>query len=127
MQPLIIKGTNSTPEVLLDKEKGIFEISGISLPNDAIEFYQPISNWIESYLENPNANTTLVFELEYFNSASSKIFMGFMKLLSNSLQTGRDLKIEWRYLADDSDTLEAGKDYSSMISIPFTFTEIQPE
>jgi hypothetical protein len=124
MQPLKIEATNSTPVVLLDKDKGIFEISGISLPNDAIGFYQPVINWFDSYLEAPNPATKLVFELEYFNSASSKIFMGILRSFDNNIQPGREIIVEWRYIADDSDTFEAGKDYASMVAIPFTFTEV---
>jgi hypothetical protein len=124
MQPLKIEATGSTPVVVLDKDKGIFEISGISLPNDAIGFYQPVINWFNNYIETPNPATKLIFKLEYFNSASSKIFMGILRAFDNAIHSGREILVEWCYIADDADTLEAGKDYASMVEIPFIFTEI---
>lgn len=70
---MIFEKTKSTPTVVLDKSKGIFEISGKSLPEDAMEFYLPIVEWSQSYLQNPNTTTILVFE--YLSSASSKVFI----------------------------------------------------
>jgi hypothetical protein len=42
MQALNLTGTDQTPQVTLNKEKGIFEISGRSLTDKAIEFYRRV-------------------------------------------------------------------------------------
>ena len=42
MDNLKIAGTDETPAVVLNIEKGIFEISGRSLPEDSPEFYNPL-------------------------------------------------------------------------------------
>ena len=42
MDVINIQGTDDTPSVVLDKDKGHFEISGRSLPEDVNMFYEPI-------------------------------------------------------------------------------------
>ena len=55
MEVIKIKGTDDTPTVILDKENGIFEISGRSLPEDVTTFYEPILSWLDDYQEEANA------------------------------------------------------------------------
>ena len=125
MQPLIIVKTISTPAVLLNNQTGSLVFTGRSLPEDAYGFYQPVMEWVELYLLNPNASTNAVFELEYFNSASSKIFITLFHLLEGLFNKGLEIRIDWRYAADDTDTLEAGVDFASLLQIPFVFTQLQ--
>ncbi len=49
MEALDIKATNDTPRVILDPENDIFEISGRSLPEDVVTFYQPVLDWLDDY------------------------------------------------------------------------------
>lgn len=124
MQALIIEKTKTTPGVTLDSSKGIFKIEGKSLPENAIEFYQPVMKWLQEYLLSPNPETVLTFEMQYFNTASSKLIYEIICLLKEPKKNGFDVKVNWCYSEDDDDTLESGKDYSSLVTIPFTFTEI---
>ena len=124
MEPLHIEMSKSTPEVTLDKSKGIFLIIGKSLPEDAIGFYQPAINWLGEYLKDPNPSTELTFEMHYFNTASSKIIYDIICLLKEPLKNGKDVKVLWRYLDDDEDTLEAGEDYAELSKVPFSFRSI---
>jgi hypothetical protein len=125
MQSLIIEKTKSTPTIIFDIKNGNFEITGRSLPEDAERFYQPVIQWLQLYLRNPNTVSTFVFELEYFNSASSKIFMQIFRLLNISFVNGINISIDWCYEDDDMDTLETGIDYSSMVKLPFVFNVMQ--
>src|SRR5688572_31551773 len=72
MEILNLEGTADTPKIILDKGNGIFEISGRSLPEDSVEFYGPVLEWISNYAKAPNATTHFSFKLEYFNTSSSK-------------------------------------------------------
>lgn len=124
MQTLNIHPTPSTPKIVFDNSNGIFEISGRSFPEDAIGFYRPVLDWIQAYLQNPYTTTILVFEMEYFNTASSKNFISILYSLNDLVNNGLDVKVFWRYHEDDEDTLEAGNDFASLVSIPFTFSVI---
>lgn len=124
MESIFIEGTKSTPEVEFNQSKGVFRISGKSLPEDVMHFYKPVIDWFQKYLENPNPTTTLEIQLEYFNTASSKIIFEIIKLLNAPAANGKDVNVHWRYAEDDDDNLEVGQDYASLVKVPFTFTEV---
>jgi hypothetical protein len=121
MEPLLIKATDSTPNVILDKDKSIFEISGNSLPENVMKFYDPILNWIKAYIKDPNPSTTFVFKLTYFNTASSKTIFSLLSSLVPLAEKGYKIQIDWCYLEVDEDTLDAGKEYASVVKLPFNF------
>jgi hypothetical protein len=124
MEPFYIAGSKQTPEVVLDKDKAIFQFKGRSLPENSALFYDPILEWLRQYLNNPNPITILTFELEYFNSASSKIIFEIILMLKELLSKGLDAKVNWCYLEEDEDILESGQTYASLSNVPFVFTTI---
>jgi hypothetical protein len=121
MEPLIISEGESTPKIILDKEKNKFEISGISLPEDVFEFYAPVFKWIEEYVKKPNQKTELIIKFNYFNTSSSKIILEILNKLDELKKKGFDVTISWYYLEMDEDMLSTGKEFESMLTIPFTF------
>lgn len=110
-------GTEDTPKIILDKNNGIFEISGRSLPEDSAEFYQPILDWLDEYGANPNPETVFIFKLEYFNTASSKLILDIL----SKLETIDSTTINWYFHEDDEDMEEAGTEFSELVEVPFDF------
>lgn len=121
MEALIIHGKADIPSITLDKESGEFEFSGKSMPEDVEEFFAPILNWIDQYVENPNPTTRIIFKMKYFNTASSKILLDIMEHFDKLANTEADVEIEWHYLDIDEDMFEAGEGYDELIDIPFRF------
>jgi hypothetical protein len=119
MQALIIEETDETPNIVLDKEKGTFEVSGRSLPEDSAEFFDPILKWVSDYAKNPNPTTDFVFKLDYSNTASSK----FVHEILLILEKVKGAKVLWYYHEDDEDMEDAGKEFSEQISLPFEFKQ----
>lgn len=117
MQILNLEGTEDTPKIILDKNNGIFEISGRSLPEDSAEFFQPVLDWLDEYKEAANPATEFVFKLEYFNTASSKLILD---VLSN-LEDIENTTIIWYFHEDDEDMEEAGEEFSELVELPFEF------
>jgi hypothetical protein len=117
MQVLSIQETDDTPKVFFDSGRGIFEISGRSLPEDSAEFFEPILNWLKSYAKEANPTTNFVFKLDYSNTASSKFIHEIMLILEKI----KGAKITWWYLEEDEDMEEAGKEFAEQVSIPFEF------
>ena len=116
MAPLIYDGTEDTPKVVLNKDAEEFLISGRSLPEDAFLFYKPIFRWLEEYARNPNKKTVFRFELEYFNTSStkqlSKIFI-FLKSIRE------EVEVIWCYYDDDTDMLNSGKRFEKLTNLDF--------
>jgi hypothetical protein len=117
MEIINLEGTEDTPRIILDKDNGIFEISGRSLPEDSAEFYHPILEWLEKYQKNANAKTNFMFKLEYFNTASSKLILDIL----SKLESINGTVVTWYYHEDDEDMEEAGEEFSELVDIPFEF------
>ena len=114
-----IESQEDTPKIIFDPENEIFEISGRSLPEDAVLFYEPILAWLKEYSQNPNPVTEMHVKLNYFNTASSKLLLDLLMVLEDMVEDGKDCKIMWFYDEEDEDMEEAGEEYSELIEIPF--------
>ncbi len=106
----------------MDKENGVFEIKGVSLPLDGKEFYQPVLDFLDEYSQNPNKITLFVFNLKYFNISSSKMFLFMLYKLKELFDSGKTVVVIWSY--DDEDIREAGDDFQHMVDVPFQFKEV---
>ena len=109
--------TDDTPEIILDKTNGIFEISGRSLPEDSIEFFLPVFQWLAQYKSEPNAITEFVFKLEYANTASSKMIQDVL----TALEKIRGVTIIWYHFEEDEDMEDMGHEFSELVDVPFVF------
>jgi hypothetical protein len=125
MEPIIIEGTPKTPSIRFDSAKGIFEIKGRSIPENSVEFYKPLIDWLEAYKATPLAKTVVSIRLEYFNTSSSKCILDVFKKLEAIHKTRNEVEVDWYYEEDDEDMLEAGEDYESIIRVPFKMVEIK--
>lgn len=121
MNDIKIDGTPKTPGVRFIAEDGILEVKGRSIPENSIEFYKPLIDWVESYSRNPKETTSVIIQLEYFNTASSKCILDLFKRLE---AIPKGVQVNWYYEEDDEDMLEAGEDYDAIINLPFKMIEI---
>jgi hypothetical protein len=121
MQVIKIQGSDDTPKVILDAnpENPIFEISGRSLPEDVVAFYEPILEWLDEYAQSPLPKTVFDFKLEYFNTASSKLLLDVLLKLEDMYDDGNDVLVRWHYPDDDEDMEEAGEEYADIVEVPF--------
>lgn len=125
METLIIEETDDTPRVVLDQSNNLFEISGRSLPEDVVSFYQPVIDWLEEMETKPLENMEFSFKLEYFNTASSKLILDIFLKLDEVYQDGNKINIKWYYSELDEDLEEAGEEYSELVEIPFELVALQ--
>jgi hypothetical protein len=119
MEALRYEQTDDSPEVILDQEGRRFEISGKSLPEDVVDFYQPVLNWLNQYRKSPNPRTEFSFRLIYFNTASSKLILDILMILEEMAEEGHEVLVKWLSLTSDEDMQEAGREYEEMVDVPF--------
>ena len=124
MDTLSIEGTPKTPTVKFDASAGIVEIKGRSIPENSIEFYRQLVDWLEGYLKESPSQTQVNIQLEYFNTSSSKCILDVFKKLEAIHRVNQGVTINWFYDEEDEDMLEAGQDYESIIRIPFKMVEV---
>jgi hypothetical protein len=109
---------------MFDPSTGLLELKGRSIPENSIDFYKPLIDWIDKYGRQPNSKTAVHVQLEYFNTSSSKCILDVFKKLEPIRSAGNEVTVLWHYEADDEDMLEAGEDYSGIINIPFKMIQI---
>ena len=119
METLRIEATDDSPQVLLDQEDNQFEISGKSLPEDVVDFYQPVMDWLKEYRKKPNAKTEFNLKMIYFNTASSKQIMDILMVFEEMVEEGHEVVVRWHSKKSDEDMQEAGLEYEEMLDIPF--------
>lgn len=109
--------TTDTPQI--EFKDGTLNIKGRSLPENSIEFYKPLIDYLEEYSKNPADLTKANIQLIYFNTPSSKCILDVFKKIESIYKSKHDVIINWYYEEGDEDMLEAGEDYEGIIRVPF--------
>ena len=122
---LTIEKTNDSPYVHL--ENGLIEISGRTMPENVLVFFEPINKWLNKYIQNPAEFTKIDLSLPYTNSCSIKEIGDLLLLLDQKYQEGFDMKIYWTYEQNDEWGIETGNELESMLKIPFEYIETETE
>jgi hypothetical protein len=120
MDDLIKSQAKKTPQLLLDNNKGLIEMRGSSIMEDATAFYDPIMHWLYEYVSNPK-DTLVNIDLEYFNTSSAKILLIFFRTLSTIQKSGYKLEVNWYFEDDDDEIIESGNNFSIMSKVKFNF------
>jgi hypothetical protein len=100
-------------------------LKGRSIPENSIEFYKPLYDWVDTYSSSPNQETTIEVMLEYFNTSSSKCLLDLFKKLERLNGGSSNVNVHWYFEEDDEDMAEAGEDYQAIIKLPFKMIEIK--
>lgn len=119
LEKLEIEAQIDTPYICLDPETGICEISGKSYPEDITAFYMQVLDWFEEYVYEGKKDIVLTMNLDYFNSASQKIFTEVFERLMDTKNF--DVLVKWYYAEDDDEILENGKIYENLSELNFEF------
>ncbi len=125
---LEIEATNKSPYVMFDPEKGLLEIKGRSIPENSVEFYNPLMKLLDEFAHNPSASKTQVnIHLEYFNTSSSKCLLDIFKKLESINEKGSEVIVNWHFEEDDEDMQEAGEDYQAITNLKFNMIQVAGE
>jgi hypothetical protein len=124
MNDFHLAATPKTPLVQFNSASGILRLEGKSIPENSVEFYRPLLEWLEEYAQQPAANTVLELCLEYFNTSSSKCILDLFRKLEQ-LKSTNPVAIFWYYDADDEDMREVGEDYQALLQVPITLVALE--
>ena len=121
ISPLIIEKKKKTFGVILDKENNTFLFEGQSIPENTIDFFKPIFDWLYEYKKAPLEKTIVDMNFEYYNTSTSMLLLDVFRILDEINKKGNSVKIIWHYLEGDADIQEAGEDYQGILNLPFEF------
>ncbi|MBT34027.1 MAG: nuclear pore complex subunit [Thalassobius sp.] len=120
MENLFLEKSNKTPFIEFDANRGYLLIEGRSIPEDALDFYQPLFSWLDSYSKTAQEVTVMEFKLEYFNTSSSKCLVEILRRLED-INCEKHVEVKWFYEQDDEDMQESGEDYMQLVNVPISF------
>jgi hypothetical protein len=123
MEELRISPTKNTPEIILNPE-GIIRIRGRSIHEDVTDFFAPVEDWVSGYIDVPAEVTCVDMNLEYFNSASAKVFIHLLQKITYVTLKNKKFIFNWYYEDGDEDILERGEYFSSVLDVPFNFIKV---
>jgi len=125
MDAYYLEATPKTPKLEFNPDADTFLISGRSIPENSIEFYKPLLDWLDNYVQNPLESTIFEIKLEYFNTSSSKCLVEIFRKLEKIKSQGKSISIDWYYEEEDEDMQESGEDFKQIIKVPFKMVEIK--
>ena len=119
MNSLNIPPSFKTPAIEMDAHTGILKISGRIFPENPKEFFEPIIKWFNEYANNPADATSLVLNLNYFNSSSNEYIFRCCKMVEALSDTGATAGIVWECESEDEDMRQMGEDFKELLKINF--------
>ncbi|MCB0402235.1 MAG: DUF1987 domain-containing protein [Flavobacteriales bacterium] len=125
MDALLIEGKMTSPAIDFQAGKTL-RITGRSIPEHPVKFYQPVDEWLAKYILTQPHNLELFIHLDYLNTHSTEcVLILFKKLEAYNKQTVNRVKVTWGFDEDDEDMQILGEDLSTMVEVPFDIVEIK--
>ncbi|MEL7657816.1 MAG: DUF1987 domain-containing protein [Bacillota bacterium] len=121
MEDLVIEKTQSTPYIYFSQKENVLIIKGESFPENSAKFYAPVMEWLREYLlKLENEKVTVQFEIVYFNSSTSKVFMTIFDLLQAEVEKGKDISVRWLCDKENETAIECGEEFKEDLDkLPF--------
>ena len=95
--------TQNSPEMILDFESCSAIISGESWPENAPMTYKPLVSFLQELALKEEKKIIVIFQLSYFNTATTKIFIAIIEMLNQLWASGIYIKINWEVQNNDED------------------------
>lgn len=121
MVDLIIEKTQSTPYVYLSQTSNAMILEGESFPENSAKFYAPVLEWLSEYISLlGDVKASMEFEIVYFNSSTSKVFMTIFDMLEAAVENGKQISVRWRCDEQNETAIECGEEFKEDLdSLPF--------
>lgn len=125
MLDLNILPSKRTPLIDYKLEDDRITISGRSIPENAIDFFNPLFQWADSFCSDPNrVKLNIDINLDYFNTSSSKCLIEFFRKMERCSNKGKTVIVNWIYDNQDESMLETAEDFMHVINLPFNLKSI---
>ncbi|MCB9361571.1 MAG: DUF1987 domain-containing protein [Flavobacteriales bacterium] len=123
MESLFQEGKFNVPTIRFNKS-GILSIEGRSIPEHPLKFYQPLTDWLISFLATSPEKVLLKVHLDYLNTHSTECMLVLFKKIDEYFASSKkDVSIVWVFDEDDEDMESLGEDLKTFVELPFTIEE----
>lgn len=125
METLLIKPTKTNPYICFDPVNQVYEISGLSFPEDPHGTFDPVFEWMNVNLKKLNHKMQMQLQADYFNSASNRLLLKMFRIMEVQVQAGKEIEIIWKY--EDEEIQNDGIIFSRIVNLPFQFVYVPSE
>ncbi len=119
MKELILAPTKTTFGINFDYLNGVLNFSGTSYPDNAIEFFQPLTDWVKEFTLNEDRPLIVNFNVNYFNTSSSKYLFKILELIDEYKNSGHTVEIYWHYIEGEEDLLDSWKELVDELDLEY--------
>lgn len=119
MKDLIINAEKDTLKVTCHYETGLIKLEGVSYPADAAEFFNPIFEWLELYIEQVSGAIVMNLFINYLNTSSTKCLFDIIDRMEEYHNDGNKAQVNWYYEKNDEDIKEIGLEFQEDMQLPF--------
>jgi hypothetical protein len=116
MDDINLNATVDTPKIICNTD-GTISVIGRSLTEDPVAFYRPILEWVNQL---NSEKIEINVRLEYLNTSSSMQIFNLIELAKKN-QWKKTILVRLFYDMNDEDSYSLGKEYESMLEVPFEF------
>jgi len=128
MLPFYSGSTEFTPGAEFSNITGLFELTGVSRPENVSSFYNQLIAWLRAFEQEslrtgewPKQPITLNIKLTYCNSASSKYIFQIMEMIISWSKYGKSPIIDWYYDEGDDKMRDDGQDLADALDYEFNY------
>jgi hypothetical protein len=128
MLPFYSGSSDFSPRAEFSNLTGLFELSGVSRPENVSAFYNQLIDWLRAFekdsIQNgtwPEKGITVNFKLTYCNSASSKYIFQILEILLGWRKYGITPVINWYYDESDDMMRDDGQDLADALEYKFIY------
>jgi hypothetical protein len=132
MLPFYSGSSDFTPKAEFSNLSGLFELSGVSRPENVSAFYSNLIDWLKSFEQDsrqkgtwPENGITLNFKLTYCNSASSKYIFQMLEIILAWKKFGITPVINWYYDESDDMMRDDGQDLAEALEFDFNYIPLE--
>lgn len=119
MNDLNIPATSNSPTIESSWQDGRLTLRGDSYPENSFELFQPIIDWVETFLAQETRRLTLELELLYLNTSSIRVLMDILDSLEEAHSKGRDVLVIWRFDRANERVAQLGEEFKEDCTFPF--------
>lgn len=116
---LLVSPTRTSFGIEFLFSQGVLKFTGHSYPENSVEFFQPLLNWVKDLTSFPGKKIRVELRVKYFNTSTSKYLFQIMELLQAYHAKGNELDIIWFSSGNDDDMLDSWREIMHELDLGF--------
>ena len=120
MNNLLIPQSSSSPAIAADWSAGVISMKGDSYPENSFELFQPLIDWVETFLAKANRPLQLELELVYLNTSSIRSMMDIFDQMEIAHKKSQTVSARWSYEAANERVGQLAEEFREDCTFPFT-------